>query len=125
MHLKNVTNFSASSFMNLENVTNAGFLAKKLLPAICHQDSVCLFSLCDQIRCEWKFIAAVMDRILLFVYIIVTMMVTALTFVTAPNIFETIDQDAILRKMEESSKYSNLVTARTLVSDTFGDVPSA
>ncbi len=57
-----------------------------------------------QVRCEWKFVAAVIDRILLFIYIIVTAHVTITTFVTAPHIFEAIDQDAIIRKMEEQKQ---------------------
>lgn len=51
------------------------------------------------IRQEWKFIGAVLDRILLILFVSATLLGTFISFLSAPNVFTYTDQEEIIRHM--------------------------
>lgn len=55
---------------------------------------------------DWKYVARVMDRLLLIVFLTVTLMGTAGILLNAPYILEYVDQDKILREIIESMNSS-------------------
>ncbi|XP_062576494.1 acetylcholine receptor subunit beta-like 1 [Saccostrea cucullata] len=56
----------------------------------------------DTIIDDWKFVASVIDRLLLVIFLLVTVGGTMGIFLQAPNIFSVVDQDAIIDKLMSS-----------------------
>lgn len=52
-----------------------------------------------QMSDEWRFLAMVIDRLLLLVYLVVTVVGTLTILTSAPHIFQFVDQDEILRNL--------------------------
>lgn len=44
---------------------------------------------------DWRYIAHVIDRLLLYIYLVVTVAATLIILINAPNVYESIDQDDI------------------------------
>ncbi|KAH7731197.1 Protein ACR-3 [Aphelenchoides avenae] len=57
-----------------------------------------------RIRDEWKHVAMVIDRLLLYVFFAVTAGGTIGILFSAPNVFESVDQDAILGQLKKSAE---------------------
>lgn len=55
-----------------------------------------------QIIDDWKYVASVIDRLLLVIFLLVTVGGTLGIFLQAPNIFSVVDQDAIIEKLMSS-----------------------
>ena len=53
---------------------------------------------------EWKYVAIVIDRLLLIIYLFVTISGTILIVFNSPHIFQFVDQQEILRDIIEKSK---------------------
>jgi nicotinic acetylcholine receptor, invertebrate len=51
------------------------------------------------VRDDWKYVALVIDRLQLFVFFAVTVIGTAMILFNAPQIFQYIDQQEILRQL--------------------------
>lgn len=49
-----------------------------------------------QVRDDWKYIAMVIDRLLLYIFFGVTAGGTLGILLSAPNVFEYVDQDAVI-----------------------------
>ncbi|XP_056020888.1 acetylcholine receptor subunit beta-like 1 isoform X7 [Ostrea edulis] len=56
----------------------------------------------DTIIDDWKYVASVIDRLLLVIFLLVTVGGTLGIFLQAPNIFSVVDQDAIIEKLMSS-----------------------
>ncbi len=57
-----------------------------------------------QVREDWKYVAMIIDRILLYVFFGVTLGGTLGILLSAPNVFETIDQKEILERLKTEYK---------------------
>ena len=57
-----------------------------------------------QIREEWKYVSMVIDRLLLYVFFAVTVGGTCGIFLSAPNVFEYVDQIAVIEKLKKSAE---------------------
>jgi len=53
-----------------------------------------------QICDDWKYVASVIDRFLLYTFIIVTVIGTITIIVDAPHIFEVIDQKTLVENLQ-------------------------
>ncbi|VDK79793.1 unnamed protein product [Dibothriocephalus latus] len=47
---------------------------------------------------EWKYIASVMDRLMLVTFTVITLVVSVILLTSAPSLLSSVDQDAIIRK---------------------------
>lgn len=63
-------------------------------------DTVVKFSF--QICNDWKYVAGVVDRFLLYVFLMITVAGTISIIVDAPHIFEFVDQDKIVQEIQAS-----------------------
>lgn len=63
---------------------------------------VVLLQICD----DWKYVADVIDRFLLYVFLGITISGTISIIVDAPHIFEVIYQKDIVRKLQAASQES-------------------
>ncbi|KAE9552233.1 hypothetical protein FO519_004542 [Halicephalobus sp. NKZ332] len=57
-----------------------------------------------RIREEWKYVSMVIDRLLLYVFFAVTVGGTCGIFLSAPNVFEYVDQNAVIEKLKKSAE---------------------
>lgn len=57
-----------------------------------------------KIRDDWKYVAMVIDRLLLIIFFGITMGGTIGIIFTAPYVFEFVDQQEIIRRLIEESK---------------------
>ncbi|XP_067934664.1 acetylcholine receptor subunit beta-like 1 [Watersipora subatra] len=57
----------------------------------------------DEICNDWRYIAGVIDRFLLYIFLIITIAGTISIIVNAPNIFEHVDQKAIIDELMNQS----------------------
>ena len=55
-----------------------------------------------QVLEDWKYVARVIDRLLLYIFLIVTIGGTAGLLLKAPHIFESINQDEIIRRLNHN-----------------------
>lgn len=55
---------------------------------------------------DWKYMASVVDRMLLYIFLIVTVCGTVGILVQAPYILENIDQDELIGKIMDKYKVS-------------------
>ena len=62
---------------------------------------VCLYIL--QIREDWKYIAMVIDRLQLYIFLGVTIGGTIGILINAPHIFEYVDQQAVVDRIQSES----------------------
>ena len=62
-----------------------------------------------QVLDDWKFVARVMDRLLLILFLAVSLSGTLTMFLGAPHIFEFVDQDEMLGKFEAYTKNQDLL----------------
>ena len=53
---------------------------------------------------EWKYVALIIDRFLLIIYLLITVFGTILIIFNAPYIFQFVDQQEILKDIIEKSK---------------------
>lgn len=60
----------------------------------------CFFQVLD----DWKYIAMVLDRLLLYIFLAVTFGGTVGILMNAPHIFEYVDQDAIIAAIMNENK---------------------
>ena len=56
-------------------------------------------------RDDWKYVALVIDRIMLYIFFSVTVIGTAFILFDAPHIFEFVDQQAYLDKLISANKF--------------------
>jgi nicotinic acetylcholine receptor, invertebrate len=56
-------------------------------------------------RDDWKYVALVIDRIMLYIFFSVTVIGTAFILFDAPYIFEFVDQQAYLDKLISANKF--------------------
>lgn len=61
-------------------------------------------SLYFQVLEDWKYVARVIDRLLLYIFLVITVGGTVGVLLKAPHIFESVKQDDILRVMNENWK---------------------
>nr|VZI15432.1 unnamed protein product [Spirometra erinaceieuropaei] len=47
---------------------------------------------------EWKYIASVMDRLMLVFFTVITLVVSAILLTSAPSLLSSVDQDAVIRR---------------------------
>jgi hypothetical protein len=59
-----------------------------------------------RIREEWKYVAMVIDRLLLYVFFAVTVGGTCGIFFSAPNVFEYVNQTAVIEQLKRSAEAS-------------------
>ena len=52
-----------------------------------------------QVLDDWKYVARVIDRLLLYLFLLVTVFGTAVLLMQAPHILEYVDQDDIIQKI--------------------------
>jgi len=64
---------------------------------------VCVCVRVVQILDDWRYIAMVIDRLQLCIFLAVTITGTASILINAPHIFEFVDQDEIKRKIAGSA----------------------
>lgn len=57
-----------------------------------------------QVLDDWKYIAMVLDRLLLYIFLAVTFGGTVGILMNAPHIFEYVDQDAIIAAIMKDNK---------------------
>uniref|UniRef100_A0AC34GU72 Uncharacterized protein n=1 Tax=Panagrolaimus sp. ES5 TaxID=591445 RepID=A0AC34GU72_9BILA len=57
-----------------------------------------------RIREEWKYVAMVIDRLLLYVFFAVTVGGTCGIFFSAPNVFEYVNQTAVIEQLKRSAE---------------------
>jgi nicotinic acetylcholine receptor len=57
-------------------------------------------------RDDWKYVALVIDRLLLIIFFSVTVLGTALILFNAPHIFQFVDQQEILSDLIKKNKES-------------------
>jgi nicotinic acetylcholine receptor len=57
-----------------------------------------------QVLDDWKYVARVLDRLLLFVFLAVTLSGTCGVLLNAPHILEYVDQDKIIHNLLEYIK---------------------
>uniref|UniRef100_A0AC34PYZ1 Neurotransmitter-gated ion-channel transmembrane domain-containing protein n=1 Tax=Panagrolaimus sp. JU765 TaxID=591449 RepID=A0AC34PYZ1_9BILA len=57
-----------------------------------------------RIREEWKYVSMVIDRLLLYVFFAVTVGGTCGIFLSAPNVFEYVDQNSVIEKLKKSAE---------------------
>jgi nicotinic acetylcholine receptor len=57
-------------------------------------------------RDDWKYVALVIDRLLLIIFFSVTVIGTALILFNAPHIFQFVDQQEILSDLIKKNKES-------------------
>lgn len=55
---------------------------------------------CKKVLEEWKFAAAVIDRLQLFVFLFVTLTGTLWFMLRTPNLFENVSQPEIIQKLK-------------------------
>jgi len=48
---------------------------------------------------DWGYVSVVLDRVQLYVFLVVTVVGSALLLTNAPHIFEFVDQDEIKRRL--------------------------
>jgi len=54
---------------------------------------------CVKVVDDWGYVAVVMDRVQLYVFLVVTVVGSAVLLTNAPHIFEFVDQDEIKRRL--------------------------
>lgn len=59
----------------------------------------------EEMRDDWKYVALVIDRIMLYIFFSVTVIGTALILFDAPHIFEFVDQQSYLDKLIAANKF--------------------
>ena len=57
-----------------------------------------------QIREEWKYVAMVIDRLLLYAFFAVTAGGTMGILFSAPNVFEYVNQTAVIEKLKKAAE---------------------
>jgi len=58
-----------------------------------------MLSICVQVVDDWGYVAVVIDRLQLYIFLVVTVVGSAVLLTNAPHIFEFVDQDEIKRKL--------------------------
>ena len=57
----------------------------------------------DEVRDDWKYVARVIDRLLLIVFLLVTIAGTAGILLNSPHVLDTVDQDDIINQLKHYS----------------------
>ncbi|KAK5975058.1 hypothetical protein GCK32_010377 [Trichostrongylus colubriformis] len=52
---------------------------------------------------EWKFVSMVLDRLLLYIFFAATLGGTVGVLFSAPNVFEYVDQAAVIEKLKQAA----------------------
>ena len=54
-----------------------------------------------QICYDWKFVASVIDRFLLYIFLCTTISGTISIIVDAPHIFQVVEQEEVVKKIQQ------------------------
>lgn len=61
-------------------------------------------TLCEQVIDDWQYISLLLDRLLFYVYMVVTVIATLSILMNAPHIFSSFDQQAF-KKLTKDERF--------------------